>query len=51
MPRPRHSDMIPGKSRKEVQETMITTERAAILRDFIVEAVGKYRSNTGNLPE
>jgi hypothetical protein len=51
MPRPTASDMIPGKSRKEVQETMTTTERAAILRDFIVEAVGKYRSNTGNLPE
>jgi len=51
MPRPTASDMIPGKARKEVQETMTTTERAAILRDFIVEAVGKYRSNTGNLPE
>ncbi len=43
--------MIPGKSRKEVQETMITTERAHILRDFIIEAVGKYRANTRNLPK
>lgn len=51
MPRPQASDIAPGMSRKQAQETMITNERSIILRDFIIDAVGKYRANTGNLPE
>jgi hypothetical protein len=43
MPRPQASDILPGMTRKMAQETMITNERSVILRDFIIEAVGKYR--------
>lgn len=51
MARPQASDILPGQTKKQAQETMITNERSGILRDFIIEAVGKYRGNTGNLPE
>jgi hypothetical protein len=41
----------PQLSFKEAQEEVITEERTLYLRDFIVEAVGVYRKNTGVLPE
>jgi aubergine len=41
----------PGKSRREVQELLITFERSNILKGFVNDAMGNYQKNTKTLPE
>ena len=53
MPRPSQADLdlYPGKSRRDVQEILITLERANILKGFVNDAMGNYQKNTKGLPE
>jgi predicted Zn-dependent protease with MMP-like domain len=46
-----NSSMYPNKSRGQILEILTTIERAYIIKNFVSEALGNFKKNTGEFPE